>query len=74
MAMDDMDTRSAVSAPLRAGVEAAQAFGLTDDEIWGTVEVVVSTVGPNATVGDCLDELTAALARGILDKERRRSR
>jgi hypothetical protein len=74
MAMGDMDTRSAVSAPLRAGVDAARAFGLTDDEIWGTVEGVVSAVGPNATVGDCLDELTAAVARGILDKERRRSR
>jgi hypothetical protein len=71
--MSDMNTGSAVSAPLRAGVDAARAFGLTDDEIWGTVEGVVSAAGPHATVGDCLDELTAALARGILEKEGRRS-
>jgi hypothetical protein len=73
MAMGDMDTGSAVSAPLRAGVDAARGFGLTDDEIWATVEGVVSAVGPHATVGDCLDEVTAALAHGILDKQRRRS-
>jgi hypothetical protein len=70
--MGDMDTGFAVSAPLRAGVDAARAFGLTDDEIWATVEGVVSAVGPHATVGDCLDELTGALARDILDKERPR--
>ena len=71
--MGDMETSAAVTAPVRAGFDAARSFGLTDDEIWATVEAVVSAAGPEVTVGECLEELTAALARGILAKERRRS-
>jgi len=71
--MGDMDTGSAVTAPLRAGFQAARSFGLGENEIWATVEGVVSAAGPHATVGECLDEITAALARGILAAERRRS-
>ena len=69
--MGDMDTGSIVTAPLRASFEAARRFGLTEDEVWHTVDEVVSRAGRDATVGECLEEITAALARGILAKERR---
>jgi hypothetical protein len=65
--MGDMDTGSAVTAPLRASFDAARRFGLTEDEVWHTV---VSRAGRHATVGECLEEITSALARGILAKER----
>ena len=71
--MGDMDTGAAVTAPLRAGFDAARSFGLGEEQIWATVEGVVVAVGPHATVGDCLDEITAALARAILETERRRA-
>ena len=69
--MSDMDTGSAVTAPLRASFNAARRFGLSDDEVWHTVDEVVSRAGLHATVGECLEEITATLAREILAKERR---
>ena len=68
--MGDMDTGSAVTAPLRASFNAARRFGLSDDEVWHAVDEVVSRAGLHATVGECLEEITAALAREILAKER----
>jgi len=69
--MGDMDTGSAVTAPLQASFSAARRFGLSDDEVWHAVDEVVSRAGLHATVGECLEEITAALARGILAKGRR---
>jgi hypothetical protein len=65
-----MDTGYAVMPPLQAIYDAAKRFGLTDDEVWHTLDDSVSAVGYDATVGECLDDLTAALARRILAKER----
>jgi hypothetical protein len=59
---------------LRAVFDAAKAFGLTDDEAWCAVDDTVWAVGADGTLGEYLDELSAALATGILDKQRRRLR
>ena len=73
--MGDMDTSAAVTARRSARVLMLQGpSAWTDDEIWATVEAVVfGRQARTSTVGECLEELTAALARGILAKERRRS-
>jgi hypothetical protein len=49
----------------------AKDFGLTGDEAWEEVERALERVGEDATVGEFLEELSAALAAGILAKERR---
>lgn len=59
---------------LRAVFDAAKAFGLTDEEAWRVVDGTVWSVGADGTVAEYLDELSAALATGILDKQRRRLR
>jgi hypothetical protein len=59
---------------LRAVFDAAKAFGLTDEEAWRAVDDTVWSVGADGTLGECLDELSAALATGILGKQRRRLR
>ena len=59
---------------LRAVFDAARQFGLTDDEAWSAVDDAVWSVGPDGTLSAYLDELTAALASGILDTQRRRLR
>ena len=66
--MAEMNTSPGV--PLQDILDAAEEFGLTRAEVWETVEEVLSRVPENA-VPDCLDELTTALARGILAKQRR---
>ena len=59
---------------LRAVFDAAKQFGLTDDEAWSAVDDAVWIVGADGTLGEYVDELTAVLASGILDKQRRRLR
>lgn len=59
---------------LQAIVDGARDFGLTDDEVWRTVDDSLDEVGGDATVAEYLDELTGALARRMLSKERRMSR
>jgi hypothetical protein len=59
---------------LRAVFDAARTFGLTDEEAWRAVDDAVWSVGADGTLGDCLEELAAALASDILDKQRRRLR
>jgi hypothetical protein len=56
---------------LRAVFDAAKDFGLTDDEAWRTVDETVWAVGADGTLGEYLDALSATLASGILDKQRR---
>jgi hypothetical protein len=58
--------------PLGAVFDGAKHFGLTDDEVWRLIDESLYVTGGDATVADYLDELTAALARGILDEHRRR--
>jgi hypothetical protein len=72
--MGDMDTGYAVTSPLQAIFDAAKQFGLTDDEVWSTLNGSVREVGHDGTVGECLDDLTAALACRILAKARAAAR
>ena len=58
-------------APLRSIIDGARQFGLTDAEVLATVDDCVYEVGTDATVTELLEELTAALARGIVAKQRR---
>jgi hypothetical protein len=57
-------------APIQTILDGARQFGLTDDEIWETVNDCLSAADEDTTVPECIDELTGALARRILDKER----
>jgi hypothetical protein len=59
---------------LRAVFDAAKQFGLTDDEAWRAVDDSVWAVGADGTLGEYLEALSAALASGILAKQRRRLR
>jgi hypothetical protein len=66
-----MDTEYSVIPPLQAIFDGARDFGLTDDEVWETVNESLSGAGGDATVGEYIDELTGSLARRILLKQRR---
>jgi hypothetical protein len=59
---------------LRAVFDAAKQFGLTDDEAWRAVDGTLWAVGADATLREYVDWLSAALAGGILAKQRRRLR
>jgi hypothetical protein len=61
-------------SPLQAIFDAAKHFGLTDDEVWETIDESLYAAGDEATVSECLDDVTAALAGRILAKHRRASR
>jgi hypothetical protein len=59
-------------SPLQATFEAAQCFGLTDDEAWRVVEEsLVETCGEALTC-EYREELVVALAARILAKQRAR--
>ena len=55
---------------LRAPLEAAKEFGLDEREILATMIEVCDQAPPDGVVGDLLDELSAALAECILERER----
>ena len=65
MNMDDTAVPS-----LQAIFDGAKCFGLTDDEAWLTVDECLGELGGDATVNEFVDELTGALARGVLAKQR----
>jgi hypothetical protein len=67
--MAEMNTTGPV-VPLQEILDAAVEFGLSREEVWQTVDEALYRAPANA-VPDCLDELTAALARSILAKQRR---
>ena len=56
---------------LQAIFSCAKDFGLTGDEAWEEIDRCLAEVGEDATVGEYLDELNAALAASILAKQRR---
>jgi hypothetical protein len=58
------------TAGLQAIFEGARMFGLSDEDAWRTLDDVLYAVGTDATVAEYLDELTGALARGILTTAR----
>ena len=49
----------------------AKDFGLTGDEAWKEMDRALARTGDDATVAEFLDELSAALAAGIITKQRR---
>jgi hypothetical protein len=55
---------------LHAVLDGAKNFGLTDAEAWRVMDWCLNEAGEYATVGEYLDELTDALAREILAKQR----
>jgi hypothetical protein len=57
--------------PLQAIFEGALRFGLTEDEVWRTFDDCVDEAGEDATLRELIDDLSGALARGILAKQRR---
>ena len=66
-----MVTYHTAMAPLQAILDAAKRFGLTDDEVWQTVNDSLGGADSDAPMGECLWELAGALARRILAKQRR---
>jgi hypothetical protein len=57
-------------AGLRAIFEGARSFGLSEEEAWRTADGVLYAVGTEATVSEYLEQLTGALARGIVSTAR----
>ncbi len=55
---------------LHAICDSARHFGLTDQVVWRTLDHSLEAVGPDATVREYLDELTAALAEQVLSNGR----
>lgn len=56
--------------PLQVIFESAKGFGLTDDEVWRTINDSLCSADVDETVPEYIDELTAALAERIVSKER----
>jgi hypothetical protein len=56
---------------LKAIFESARDFGLSDDEVWSTVNDALYWADDEVSMPEYLDQLTAALARRIISKERR---
>jgi hypothetical protein len=69
--MEDFETDYSAIAPLRAILDGAKQFGLTDAEILEIVDACAAEVGGDASVVELLDELTGALARNVVAKEQR---
>ncbi|MGH2798080.1 MAG: hypothetical protein ACRDLY_11055 [Thermoleophilaceae bacterium] len=69
--MEEFDCDYGEMPPLRVVLDGARQFGLTDGELVEAIDVCVYEVGTDATVAELLDELTGALARSILTKQRR---
>ncbi len=69
--MEEIDADHFEIPRLKAVFDSARRFGLTDDEIWQTVDECLYDAGGDATVAEYLGELSGALARRILSKQRR---
>jgi len=69
--MADLDPSYRAMPPLQAIFDGAKQFGLTDEEVWQTINESQDGAGADATVPEYIDELAGALARRILSKARR---
>jgi hypothetical protein len=67
--MGDMYSDHTLIPSLRAILDGAVRFGLTEDEAWRATDESLHAVGRNATISEYLEELTATLARRILHKQ-----
>ena len=68
--MERMDSNRSTVAPIQAVFQSAKQFGLDEGAVMETFDQALWIVGEDATMGDYLDELSAALARRILMQER----
>jgi len=68
--MEEMSPNDLAAPTLREILDAAQHFGLARDEVWRTVDETLGAADWDATVGESIDEMVAALAGRILAKER----
>jgi hypothetical protein len=68
--MARMDFDRATTPSVQSVFDSARQFGLAEAEVMRTFDEALWTVGDDACVSDYLDELSAALARRILAKER----
>jgi hypothetical protein len=68
--MERMDSNRSTVAPVQAVFKSARQFGLGEGEVMRTFDEALWTVGEDAPMSEYLDELSAALARRILAKER----
>jgi hypothetical protein len=66
-----MDTSQHVVPNLQAVFDGAKHFGLSDREVWRTIDESLHRAGGDATVREFVDGLTAALARRAVTKTRR---
>jgi hypothetical protein len=69
--MAEMNFDYPAAPTLQEIFKGARDFGLSEDEIWRTVNDSQYWAGPEATVPEYLDELAGALAHRIVIKERR---
>jgi hypothetical protein len=56
--------------PLQTIFDSAKGFGLTDDEVWRTINDSLSSADGDVTIPEYLDQLTGALAERIIIKKR----
>ena len=68
--MARMDFDHVTAAPLQSVFDSARQFGLDEQEVMRTFDEALWIVGDDACVSEYLDELSGALARRILAKER----
>jgi hypothetical protein len=68
--MEEMRPPDLTAPPLHVIFGAARDFGLPQPEIWDAVDETLAG-GADSMATPSLDELTAALARRILARERR---
>ncbi len=67
--MGEMSSDHILIPSLRAILDGAVRFGLTENEAWRATDESLHAVGKNATISEYLEELTATLARHILYKQ-----
>lgn len=65
-----MDFDRGTATPLQSVFDSARQFGLAGEEVMRTFDEALWIVGDEACMSDYLEELSAALARRILAKER----
>ena len=68
--MERMESNRSAVAPIQAVFQSAKQFGLDEGAVMETFDQALWIVGEDATMGEYLDELSAALARRILDQDR----
>ena len=68
--MERMDSNRSTVAPVQALFRSATQFGLGEGQVIQAFDEALWTVGEDAPMSEYLDELSAALARRILAKQR----